>query len=61
MTDFVLSAALEAAKKTIAEAEMLSLTVADQQRFVDALMNPPPASPALHRAVKRHRQLLGDE
>jgi uncharacterized protein (DUF1778 family) len=59
LTDFVVAAASAAARKTIEDAEMIRLSVEDQQRFAEALINPPPLAPAMRRAIKRHRRLFG--
>ena len=59
LTDFVVAAASAAARKTIEEAGIIRLSVEDQQRFAEALIDPPPLSPALKRAFKHHRRLVG--
>ena len=58
ISDFVVAAAQEAAHKTIEEANIIRLSIEDQQRFVDLLLNPPPLSPALKRARKAHSRLI---
>jgi uncharacterized protein (DUF1778 family) len=60
LTDFVVSAAHEAAQRTIAEAEVIRLSRADSQRFAEAILSPPPPSPALERAFARRRELIDD-
>jgi uncharacterized protein (DUF1778 family) len=61
LTDFVVAAAREAAYKAIEEAEVIHLSVEDQQRFAEAILEPPDEpTPALRRAFERHRQLFGD-
>jgi uncharacterized protein (DUF1778 family) len=37
------------------------LSLADQERFAQALLSPPKPSPALRRAIKRHDKLLRSE
>ena len=59
VSDFVITAAQDAAKQTITDTEILRLSLEDQRRFADALLTPPPPSPALRRALKRHQSLLG--
>ena len=54
VTDFVLSAAQQAAMETIRDFEMLSLGGKASQAFVDALLNPPAPNAALRAAAKRH-------
>jgi uncharacterized protein (DUF1778 family) len=51
----------EAAQRVIEQAEVLRLSVEDQERFAQALLAPPPAAPALARAFARRRALgLGE-
>ena len=59
LTDFVVAAASAAARKTIEDAEMIKLSIEDQERFAQALINPPPLTPAMKRAIARHRKLFG--
>lgn len=61
MTDFVVTAVKDAAQKAIEQAEVIRLSLADQQRFADALLSPPKPSTALNRAMARHDQLFGAE
>jgi uncharacterized protein (DUF1778 family) len=58
LTDFVVAAASSAARKTIEDAELIKLSVADQQRFAEALISPPALAPAMVRAIERHRRLV---
>lgn len=58
LTDFVVAAAHEAAKRTIEDSEVIRLSVADSCRFADALLNPPEPAPALRRAGERYRKLI---
>jgi uncharacterized protein (DUF1778 family) len=57
LTDFVIAAVHEAAQRVIEQAEVVRLSVADQERFAQALLAPPAASPALTRAFARRRTL----
>ena len=59
LSDFVVSAAREAASRTIQESEILRLSVEDQKLFATALPNPPSPNAALRRIAKRHRNLFG--
>jgi uncharacterized protein (DUF1778 family) len=59
LTDFVVAAAREAACRTVERAEILRLSVEDQRRIADAILNPPKPAPALRRAFKRRRELFG--
>ena len=58
MTEFVTSALQEAARRTISAAHVLKLSIADQEIFASALIDPPDAAPALERALARRRELL---
>ena len=59
LTDFVVTAAREAACRTIEETDIIRLSVEDQRQVADAILNPPGPTPALRRAFKRRRELLG--
>ena len=43
------------------EAQFIRLSLDDQRAFVDALLNPPPLSPAMERAREAHARLIIDE
>ncbi len=58
ISDFVVAAAQEAAHRMIEEAHVIRLSIEDQQRFVDLLINPPALSPAMKRARKAHSRLI---
>ncbi|MBU7442662.1 DUF1778 domain-containing protein [Paraburkholderia fungorum] len=58
LTDFVVAAAQDAALRVIAEIDVLRLSVADQQRFADALLTPAAPNDALQRAFARRRSLI---
>ncbi|PIX96383.1 MAG: DUF1778 domain-containing protein [Hydrogenophilales bacterium CG_4_9_14_3_um_filter_63_34] len=61
MTDFVVAAVQAAAQHAIEEAEVIRLSRADQKRFAQALLSPPPPAPALERAFARRSRLLRAE
>ncbi|WP_433691567.1 DUF1778 domain-containing protein [Herbaspirillum seropedicae] len=61
LTDFVVTAVQEAAQRAIEQAEVVRLSLEDQQRFADALLAPPAPSAALQRAMVRHDKLLRSE
>jgi uncharacterized protein (DUF1778 family) len=58
VSDFVVAAAQEVAHRTIDEAQFIRLSIEDQRRFVDLLLNPPALAPALKRARKAHARLI---
>jgi uncharacterized protein (DUF1778 family) len=60
VSDFVVAAAQDAAQKAVAEVEVIRLSRAAQEQFVSMLMDPPPPSDALLRALERHKSLIVD-
>lgn len=58
VSDFVVDAARVAAERTIAETQIIRLSLADQERVTEILSRPPKASPALERAFEAHRRLI---
>jgi uncharacterized protein (DUF1778 family) len=58
LTDFVVSAVQEAAQRTIEQGEVVRLSLADSERFAQALLSPPDPAPALERAFARRRKVL---
>ena len=61
VSDFVVAAAQDAAHHVIEETNIIRLSVEDQMRFVDLLLNPPLLSPAMERARAAHKRLaLGE-
>lgn len=60
ISDFVVAAAQDAALKTVAELEVIRLSRAAQEQFASLLLNPPPLSKALRRALKRHNSIVAE-
>ena len=58
LTDFVVAAADEAARRAIADAEIIRLSIEDQRQIASAILNPPPPNANLRRAAKRYRRML---
>lgn len=58
MTDFVVSAVQDAARRAIDQAEVVRLTLKDQESFAQALLSPSKSAPAMKRAFARHRKML---
>ena len=54
VSDFVVSAAHEAAQRAIEAQEIIRLSVEDQRRFAEALLNPPEPKAALRQAKQAH-------
>lgn len=61
VTDFVVSAVQVAAQRAIEQAEVVRLSLADQECFAQALLSPPKLAPALERAFARRSKLLRSE
>ena len=58
VSDFVVAAAQEAANRTIEETHLIRLSMDDQRRFAELLLNPPALSPAMKRAKAAHARLI---
>ena len=58
MSDFVVSAAREAAEEAIARHGAIELCLDDQKRFAEGLLNPPEIVPALQRAIADGQKLF---
>ena len=57
VSDFVVAAAQEAAKRAIEDTTRILLSVEDQRRIMDALLNPPEPNAALRKAAEAHERL----
>ena len=60
ISDFLVAAALKDAHQTIEDAQIVRLSVDDQRRFAEMLLNPPLLAPAMKRALKARKKLLAD-
>lgn len=58
VSDFIVTAAQEAAGRVIEESHLIRLSVEDQARFADLLLHPPEPSRALERARDAHARLV---
>jgi uncharacterized protein (DUF1778 family) len=58
VSDFVVTAARQAAQRTIAETQIIRLSLAHQRELADALASPSKPAPALRRARAAHRRLI---
>ena len=61
VSDFVIASVQDAAQRALEEAEVIRLSLADQQRFAEAILSPPKPTAALRRAMARHDKLLRSE
>ena len=58
LTEFVVRSSQEAARKTVREHQMMSLTARDTEAFVKALLKPPVPSKKLKRAAARYKKVM---
>lgn len=61
VSEFVVAAAQNAAKEAIAQIETIHLSASDQASFARALIDPPPLTPAMRRAILNHNKLIRSE
>jgi uncharacterized protein (DUF1778 family) len=59
VSEFVVSAAEKEARRALEEASMVRLSVEDQRRFVELLLNPSEPTPTVERARTAHEALIG--
>ena len=60
VSEFIVSAAQEAANRTIEETTIIRLSAEGQRAFAEAIINPPKPSPGLKKAFSSHRRLIGE-
>jgi uncharacterized protein (DUF1778 family) len=58
ISDFLVAAALKDAHQTIEDAQIIRLSVDDQHRFAEMLLNAPALAPAMQRALKARKRLI---
>ncbi|WP_455933699.1 type II toxin-antitoxin system TacA family antitoxin [Neisseria sp.] len=58
LTDFMIKALSEAAKQTIEENQMVKLSMADQQRFVEIMRSSNQSTVAMQEAMKLHEKMV---
>jgi uncharacterized protein (DUF1778 family) len=62
VSDFVVTAVQEAARRRIEDDLIIRLAVEDQRAFAQMLLDPPPLAPAMERAREIYNRLaLGNE
>ena len=57
LTEFVVRSAQEAARQTVKEHQMMSLTARDTEAFIKALLKPPAPSKKLKCAAARYKKI----
>ncbi|RZT91729.1 uncharacterized protein (DUF1778 family) [Advenella incenata] len=60
ISEFVVRAVKDAARKAIEETKIVHLSKEQQEFFARALMNPPELSPALKKVLARHKKFIVD-
>ncbi|CAM2066818.1 DUF1778 domain-containing protein [Sulfidibacter corallicola] len=58
-TGFMVRVLKKEAERVIRESEIIRLSVLDQERFAQAILDPPEPTAALKKAFARRRELLG--
>ena len=58
VSDFVVAAAQEAARRAIAETEIVRLSLEGQHAFAKAILSPPAPTAAMKKAFALHRKLV---
>ena len=61
VSDFVVAEAHAAAKRAVEKAQIIRLSIDDQKRFADAVINPPAPNDALRRAAAVYRARIVKE
>jgi uncharacterized protein (DUF1778 family) len=59
LSDFIVQAASEAARRTVQAHQVISFTAQEQKIFVESLLNPPEPGPRLRTAERKYRKLIG--
>jgi uncharacterized protein (DUF1778 family) len=58
LSDFIVTATRNAARKTIEDSQVLHLSLQDQRHFIDMVLDPPQPVAALRRAKAAHDDLI---
>lgn len=58
ISDFVVAAAQDAAERTVSETQRIRLSVAEHEKAMKLLRNPPPTTPGWKQAETAHRRLI---
>src|SRR6266487_3803377 len=59
LTEFVVSAAQDAATRAIVDQEVIDLSLSDSHAFAEGMLNPPPVGAPLRAAARRYRKIMG--
>jgi uncharacterized protein (DUF1778 family) len=58
LSDFVVAAAQREAERTVEAAQIIRLSIADQEALARAILEPPAPNDALRRAMHAHERLV---
>ena len=58
LTEFVVSAAQEAATRAIIDQEVIDLSLRDSRAFAEGMLDPPPVNAALRAAARRYKRIV---
>jgi uncharacterized protein (DUF1778 family) len=58
LTDFIVSSAVESAKRILREKELIQLSQRDRMAFVDSLLHPPKPNRRLREAARRYEKVM---
>ena len=59
LTDFIVSSAVESARRILRERALIELSQRDRNAFVNSLLNPPLPGKRLRQAARRYERVLG--
>ena len=59
LTDFIVSSAVESARRILRERALIDLSERDRSAFVKSLLNPPLPGKRLQQAARRYERVLG--
>jgi len=58
LTEFVISAAHDAATRAIVDQDVIEFSLRDSRAFAEGMLNPPPLAAPLRAAAKRYKKIL---
>jgi uncharacterized protein (DUF1778 family) len=58
LTEFVVSAAQDAATRAIVDQEVIDFSLSDSRAFAEGMLNPPPLGKPLRAAAKRYKKIM---
>ena len=58
LTEFVISAARDAATRAIVDQEVIDFSLRDSRAFAEGMLNPPPVNASLRAAARRYKKII---